>query len=804
MKKYRRTYLLIFLVLAYFILPNGKSIAQSSWDIRIFQTIPIETPDSMTLRVYFSIFESHTGVPVMNPEFTSGQIALLNTNEVAGANIQKPDIPIYIALVMDSSGSMGGSAPILKEAAKLSLNDIPDDSLFSVVQFDEKIQLLQDFTKNVSAITYAIDNYKISNSGTCLYDAAYSAVESMSKLPTGRRAVILFTDGKDEKADGSACSQHKYQELVDLAMKSQVPLNTIGLSTDEAKINTVELQAMAASTGGFSSIATKDDLSVAFKRIMDAQKAQWMAEVVIYPKNGSNNAVLTVNLKDNLTLNTAFTVESNTDYPGPPSPVTINLSGLLLNAAEQSYEIQLGITSHELAKYVKIEVWDTEGGSKVGETVFNDPVEYNSFFIPTEPLTISRGYELRISVISKEDEKPFIISRDDQGNTSTQLLHQFKFDPTSAYPNLQVESIIEQNGNLIMNVNVTNLDLVGGFDGWLVDEGTNTQIPGSNFTNPALTSTNGLITIPMKANRIPDGKYSVVVRLLAKNNNVYTSITVPGVTYNAPSIFARIGGALIAKPLFLIGILVIILGVVGFLMFSSSRQKSISGTPVLQGRLGGGLGKGQKPTGSVIPIADSEPILSRRNMYESQPIPVPPPIVSTSMIPPPMDAPLPVNSPVNAPPPVFSPPPSTAVIPPIENPLMSYELTQIQPRSAAPIEQSKATVLVSGRQQLHPLLTITLLPTGPTTKNPTKLDQFPFIVGRTEGNMNIQESSISRKHIQITYDDINQIYYLADLNSKNGTTLNGQPLIADVPVQLVNGSIIGLGPNVTMRFDLRY
>ncbi|MBA4384306.1 MAG: hypothetical protein C0410_06190 [Anaerolinea sp.] len=799
LKNFHKTLLVVFLVLAFSLLPNSQSVAQSSWDIRIFQTLPIETPDSMTLRVYFSIFEDHTGVPVMNPEFASGQIALLNTNEVAAASIKKPDIPIYIALVMDSSGSMGGSASILKEAAKLSLNDIPDDSLFSVVQFDEKIQLLQDYTKNISAVTYAIDSYKTSKSGTCLYDAAYAAVESMSKLPTGRRAVILFTDGKDEKADGSVCSQHKYQELVDLAMKSQVPLNTIGLSTDESKINTVELQAMAASTGGFSSIATKDDLSVAFKRIMDAQKAQWMAEVVVYPKNGPNSAVLTVNLKDNQSLNTAFTVESNTDYPGPPSPVSINLSGLLLNAAEQAYEIQLGVSSPQLAKYVKVEVWDTEGGSKAGEYIFNDPVEFNSFFIPTEPLTISRGYELRISVISKENEKPFIITRDDQGNTSTQLLHEFKFDPTSAYPSLEILSIIEQNGNLVMNVNVTNLELVGGFDGWLVDEGTNTQIAGSNFTNPALTTANGKITIPMKANHIPDGKYSVVVRLLAKNNNIYTSQTLPGVAYNAPSVFARIGGALIAKPIFLIGILVIILGVVGFLMFSSSRQKSISGTPVLQGRLGGGLGNNQKLSNPVIPVADNEPVLSRQNM----PVSNPPPFISTSAVPPSVTPPAFIPQ-VLVPPAVVTAPLPSVVIPPIENPLPSSDVTQIQSHSTPVVQLSDATELVSARPQLHPLLTITLLPTGPTTKNPTKLDQFPFIVGRTEGNMNIQESSISRKHFQITCDDINQTYYLTDLNSKNGTTLNGQPIVPDVPVQIINGSIIGLGPNVTLRFDLRY
>jgi len=324
MKKIAIPIVLIFLLLVMLFVPNGQARGQTSWDMLINLITPLETSDGMSLKVYFTLFESHSGVPVMDAEFTGAQISLLNTNYVSSAKIQKPDIPIYIALVMDASGSMGGSANNLREAAQLSLNNIPDDSLFSVVQFDENIKLLQDFTKNLSAISFAVDQYQPSNKGTCIYDAAYTAVESMSKLPTGRRAVILFTDGKDEKADGSVCSQHKYQELVDMAMKSQVPLNTIGLSTKESNINTVELQAMAASTGGFSSIASKDDLPAAFSRIMDALKAQWMVETVVYPKNGSNSAVLTVTLKDNQTLNSAFTVESSTDYPGPPSPVSVN------------------------------------------------------------------------------------------------------------------------------------------------------------------------------------------------------------------------------------------------------------------------------------------------------------------------------------------------------------------------------------------------------------------------------------------------------------------------------------------------
>jgi len=783
----------------------------------------------MTLKVYFTISDGHAGTPVTNAQISTAQVALLNQNFIANAQIKKPDIPIYIAIVMDSSGSMGGSVNALVNAAKMSLSDIPDDSLFSVVQFDESTKVLQDFTKNISAVSYAIDQYRVSNKGTCLYDAAYSMVETMAQRSDGRRAVILFTDGKDERANGQACSQHKYQELIDLAMKSQVPINTIGLSDKAANINAVELQAMAASTGGFSAIASKDDLAAAFGRIMTALKAQWMAEAIIYPKSGENNAVLTLSTSENKSLNAAFIVTSNKDYPGPASPVSVSLAGLMLNAAKQAYEVQLSMTSPDLASSVKIEVWNTDSGSKVGEYYFANPTDANDFLFPTEALTIDKSYELRISAISKADNTPFEITRDDQGKTSTQLIHEFRFDPSSAYPKLEVLSVLPNKGDLDLNVTLTNPSLVGGFDGWLINPNTNTQVPGSNFTAPALSSTNGTITIPMRKNRIPNGTYSMVVRTLALNNNVYTTQLIENVTYKAPSIFARIGSALIAKPIYLIAIVGIVLVLLLFLIISSARQKSMTGTPVLQGRIGGGKGNKNRRGGPVIPISN-EPIPYRYTAPPGQPpympqagppqygvpqVQVPPaapqPVVppqqyipqpaapSQPYIPQPVVPPQPYapQPPVPQAPPVqaYVPQPAAPVAPPVSQPAPEHVFETI-------MQGASETVVASARAQAPAYLNVTNFPIEIGTNGRVLLDQFPFIVGRTEGNLIVPAPSVSRKHFQITFDPGSQTHYLTDLNSSNGTTLNGQRLTPMQPVQLSNGSMLGVGPQVLIRFEI--
>jgi VWFA-related protein len=351
--------------------PGKSQMAKAQdehWEIRINQFSTLEGPDAMTLKAYFSIFDDRSGSPMLNVDAKSAQITLLNTDYTSNGELKKPDIPIYITLLLDASGSMARAAGAIQNAAKLSLNDTPDNAFFSVVQFNEDISLLQDFTENISAISFAIDRYKVANKGTCFYDAGYTAVESLQKAPQGRRAIIMFADGIDETfEEGKQCSKHTYQELLDFAETTQVPINTIGLTAQESHINEVELKGLAISTGGFSAIAKQGDLTQAFQNIMQALKAQWMFEAPIYPRRGNNDAVLNITLKDDTSLSQAFSINSNTDYPGPPSPVTVNFAGLLLKAAQQSYEVQLNMTSPELAEYVRIEIWDEDAGSKVGQ-----------------------------------------------------------------------------------------------------------------------------------------------------------------------------------------------------------------------------------------------------------------------------------------------------------------------------------------------------------------------------------------------------------------------------------------------------
>jgi len=768
----KRIILLVSLVTVLSIPAVEGVYAQSSWAIRVNQVTTLETQTGMSLKIYFNVFDPKTGAPVLDAEPSSAQVKSLFTNLVSPGQVKKPDSPIYISMVLDSSGSMAGSAAEkLKQAAKQALNDIPDNSYFSVIQFDAATKLLQDFTQNISLVSNAIDHYKVSPNATCLYDAAYSTVEALNKAPAGRRAVIIFTDGKDETGNGTPCSKHSYQELVTLANQMQVPINTIGLANTASNLNSLELEDMAVSTGGFSAIGDQANLSQSFSKIMDALKAQWMVETVMYPREGNNNATLTVVMKDNQSLNSDFTFTSSTNYPGPPSQVTAQFSGLLFHPETSTYDIQLSLTSPDLVSYVKVSIWDQKAGSKVAEYVFNNPVENNTFNFTTDQLTVGSDYELHIIAVSRADNTPFPLTQDSQGKTSTELIHEFTYDPSALFPKIEIQSVAQQGNDIAVTITTNNTELIGGFNGWMIDENTNTRVENSDFTIPALGTSSGTIVIPAGANKIPDGKYTLVVQILGKSNQVYSSANYPGVVYKAtrPSMIQNLWIALVASPIVLGLIIAILVGMVGFFMYLSMRSKSLTGTPVMQGRLGGKLSD-KRSSGSALPLADNEPIPTRGQPTGGAAHPVP-------------------QQPI-------SPPPNQMAA------SRPAAISRDDRTMLAGSEEGATMIAAQPTATKASLMIVRSLDDTSGQGRQIALTQFPFIIGRAEGSLIIKDPNISRRHAQITYEATNRTYFITDLNSSNGTRLNEQRLPPGQPVQLSGGAVIGLGPNVSLRFDL--
>lgn len=150
-------------------------------------------------------------------------------------------------------------------------------------------------------------------------------------------------------------------------------------------------------------------------------------------------------------------------------------------------------------------------------------------------------------------------------------------------------------------------------------------------------------------------------------------------------------------------------------------------------------------------------------------------------------SPMPAEPPP-APPAAPRPAPQPKPAPPPPQPKREHERPPLVPASAA------GSALPLARLAAH---------TPTTLQFAAIVTKSPFTVGRRgcDATLAVDNSSgVSSQHLVITYS--NGRFYAQDDKSTFGTTLNGQTIPKGQPVELTDGALIGLGPNVVIQFHL--
>ncbi len=210
------------------------------------------------------------------------------------------DTPIHVAMVMDASHSMTGDkiTTARMEASQL-IADLSDQSLVGLVTFGDAAEVVNSFTANQADVLAGIANIEIpEGAGSCLYDGIYEAVKMTASLQTGRRAVVVLTDGEDEKRNGDPCSAHTSDDIITLATSAGTitPVFVIGLST---RVDEEDLKRIAAMTGGlFSNPETYEDLDEAFGQLTDQLNKQYVLRYVSTTATGAHTLAVEIKYKE--------------------------------------------------------------------------------------------------------------------------------------------------------------------------------------------------------------------------------------------------------------------------------------------------------------------------------------------------------------------------------------------------------------------------------------------------------------------------------------------------------------------------
>jgi VWFA-related protein len=181
------------------------------------------------------------------------------------------DIPLTVALLIDTSGSVKDKLDYEKRTAAEFFRNVlrKEKDLALIIQFDSDVNLVQDFTQDPDRLTEALDSIRAGNS-TALYDAIYLAVQEKLKQETGRKVIVIITDGTDTS------SKVKEKEAIEVAQRNDVLIYGIGVRGMDI-VSFDVLRTFSQDTGGkfFSPGFKVEEIRAAYQAIGSDLQGQY-------------------------------------------------------------------------------------------------------------------------------------------------------------------------------------------------------------------------------------------------------------------------------------------------------------------------------------------------------------------------------------------------------------------------------------------------------------------------------------------------------------------------------------------------
>ncbi len=211
------------------------------------------------------------------------------------------DKPFTVALLIDVSPSTAYKIEEIQQAAMVFVDQLqPQDSVI-VIEFDERVNVLAKATNDREKIHKAIRKARFGG-GTSLYKAVEEALKKQLSKISGRKAIVLFTDGVDTTSELGLFRRTTYDATINEAEESDVMIfpvyyNTFldyrrsvstfpdifggpapaGTSSEDYALGRRYLEELADVTGGrvFRPESTPGGLTAAFEGIAEELRRQY-------------------------------------------------------------------------------------------------------------------------------------------------------------------------------------------------------------------------------------------------------------------------------------------------------------------------------------------------------------------------------------------------------------------------------------------------------------------------------------------------------------------------------------------------
>jgi Ca-activated chloride channel family protein len=211
------------------------------------------------------------------PSLTKEDFEILDNEKLqAIAFFQNEIQPITVVVMLDTSGSMTASIPLLRAAAEQFLIRLLPDDKGQVGAFNDKIQFSGRFTPDRDELVANLKDLDYGN-GTRLWDAAAASLDALKGIE-GRRVILLFTDGDD------TASSVGLGKVIDRARAEEVMVYAIGLESNyfngQHMVRSAPdrgLRRIADETGGgYFELKKTADLAPTFTRVAQELHSQYV------------------------------------------------------------------------------------------------------------------------------------------------------------------------------------------------------------------------------------------------------------------------------------------------------------------------------------------------------------------------------------------------------------------------------------------------------------------------------------------------------------------------------------------------
>lgn len=193
-------------------------------------------------------------------------------------------LPLTLAVLIDTSPSVQNVLSLEQQTAVEFLKSIlTKQDLAMLMNFDRSVSLIQDFTTSIPHLEKSIYSLLI-GSGTSLHDAIFLACDEKLKFETGRKAIVLISDGAD------TTSKLKRKDAIEAAQRADTIVysisNRVGGFFGVNRGSPGTLKRYTRATGGTAFFPNKPQN---FKKAFDAIEKELRSQYLLSYQSSNRN-----------------------------------------------------------------------------------------------------------------------------------------------------------------------------------------------------------------------------------------------------------------------------------------------------------------------------------------------------------------------------------------------------------------------------------------------------------------------------------------------------------------------------------